>query len=529
MLKDYLIDDLSSCSSSGFKSFPRRQCCTTLRFLLEIDLKSSSRPQLPPQRSIQNHNNLKSQNPKQLLRRSRSRAAASNTFSALQRASGAVINAFRNLQFHSVKSTSSSVQSSARKGGLVLLLPRSISRRLWRKNFQTKVEEEKDVGRWRSFRELLQEKDTPSDETTASTESTDSKSNSNSWGESEFSLNSESSIGSHVSTEGKSCSPENKKISARVGVTAGEDSIETPTTGTSSSSPHNTKTLEYHTYVARRTARKRLAGCGGLENCDCMRFSLTGRLSGNGAVGARSKATKGRSHGGSFGNSMAVVDDKEVLRAEGLEWLNKEEEKEQFSPVSVLDRPFEDEDDESSSSSPPFRCRLARMEGTQLMQKIRRFENLAKLEPINLERRMVMSEVDDEDERDNKTAEKAGKLVKQFIIETSSYVLSNGLVYMKADKLPVDLFMERSTVKDSEKNVVMEEVLKVAEEWVNGESHMLSSWEVENGRQVYVNDMDNKYCGKWMQLDEQEKEVGLELEVEVWNFLLDEFLLDLVS
>lgn len=43
-------------------------------------------------------------------------------------------------------------------------------------------------------------------------------------------------------------------------------------------------------------------------------------------------------------------------------WINKEEEKEQFSPVSVLDCPFEDEDDESSSSS-PFRCRIARMEG----------------------------------------------------------------------------------------------------------------------------------------------------------------------
>ena len=247
MLKDYLMDDLSSCSSSGFKSFPRRQCCTTVRFLLEIELKPSSRPQLPPPRSIQSYNkNLKNQNSKQVLRRSRSRAAASNTLSALQRASGAVINAVRNLQFHSVKSSSTSLQTSARKGGLVLLLPRSISRRLWRKSFETKVDEEKDVGRWRSFRELLlQDQDKPSDETTANTKSTDSKTNSNSWGESEFSLNFESSIGSDVA-EDKNNLPENKKVSGRVGVAAGEESIETPTTtttttATSASSPQNTK------------------------------------------------------------------------------------------------------------------------------------------------------------------------------------------------------------------------------------------------------------------------------------------------
>ncbi|KAG6437592.1 hypothetical protein SASPL_102511 [Salvia splendens] len=32
LLKDHLLEDMSSCSSNGFKSFPRRQCCTALRF-----------------------------------------------------------------------------------------------------------------------------------------------------------------------------------------------------------------------------------------------------------------------------------------------------------------------------------------------------------------------------------------------------------------------------------------------------------------------------------------------------------------
>lgn len=160
------------------------------------------------------------------------------------------------------------------------------------------------------------------------------------------------------------------------------------------------------------------------------------------------------------------------------------------------------------------------------MQKIRRFENLAQVEPVDLEKRITMSEADDGDELGNRTEEKAGELVKQLIMKTRSS--SMGL-HTKADKLVVDLFRERS-VENSEENVVMEEVLKVVEKWVNEESQeLLTSWEVENGRKVYVNDMDNKYCGNWMKLDEQEKEVGLELEVEVWNSLFNEFLLDLIS
>ncbi|XP_057787247.1 uncharacterized protein LOC131004556 [Salvia miltiorrhiza] len=44
LLKDYLMDDMSSCSSNGFKSFPRRQCCpSTVRFLVEIDLNQQKK------------------------------------------------------------------------------------------------------------------------------------------------------------------------------------------------------------------------------------------------------------------------------------------------------------------------------------------------------------------------------------------------------------------------------------------------------------------------------------------------------
>ncbi|CAI9784525.1 unnamed protein product [Fraxinus pennsylvanica] len=64
-----------------------------------------------------------------------------------------------------------------------------------------------------------------------------------------------------------------------------------------------------------------------------------------------------------------------------------------FSPVSVLDCPFEDDDEVSS----PFQQRLALMEGTKkkLMKKLKRFECLVQLEPVNLANRFASPEFSD--------------------------------------------------------------------------------------------------------------------------------------
>lgn len=225
LLKDYLMDDLSSCSSNGFKSFPRRHCCTTnVRFLLDMDLKSSCQPSI---------RKINQQTPK--LNRSRSRASA---------ACDAVINAVKSLPFYSVKHPSPSL----RKGVLLILRRKSF----WRKQSkEQKQAEKKDNGRLRLFREFLQEKSAPSDQITTTTttaitgsrlstctRSSESKtdSHSNSWGESEFTLVSESSSGNDV-VQGERTSSVKNKVSERVG----EDSvsIERPTTTTCS--PQNAK------------------------------------------------------------------------------------------------------------------------------------------------------------------------------------------------------------------------------------------------------------------------------------------------
>jgi hypothetical protein len=137
-LKDFLNDNPDSCSSTGFKSFPR-------------DLNSK---------------------------------AASTRFSAFQ----ALINAVKKLPF------TSTIKSQS-------IFPRSLSRRLSKKNRRPSKPREikitvrvKDIVRWASFRDLLEEKSRSLDfapsphhctTTTGSTPTTCS-SNGSSWCESDF-------------------------------------------------------------------------------------------------------------------------------------------------------------------------------------------------------------------------------------------------------------------------------------------------------------------------------------------------------
>lgn len=192
LLKDYLIrDDLSSCSSSGFKSVPRRQCCTTVRFdLLEKDLQAK-RNRLLRSSSVISH------------RSSCSFKVASSTISALHKASRAVINAgVKLLPFLSISPTPSSSSSSYRKNNnsMKRLLSQSLSSKMLSRSFWRKaIEEEEDESenpRWKSFREFLEEKDKPLDQQTQSssmisvtlgsscTSGSSCRSNGNSWGSS---------------------------------------------------------------------------------------------------------------------------------------------------------------------------------------------------------------------------------------------------------------------------------------------------------------------------------------------------------
>ncbi|CAK9188632.1 unnamed protein product [Ilex paraguariensis] len=453
MLKDYLLDDLSSCSSNGFRSYPRRQCCTTIQFLLEIDLKDKPSP-----------------HKKKSLPKSRSKSTPSNTISAFQRASEVVINAVKFLPFTAVNS------SSKDKKLTKSILPRSLSKKLLRRSFWKKTGH-KDIERWKSFRELIEEeKSKPLDfspsvsTTTTDITSSTTVSNRDSWSDSEFTSsennlegNSEIALCENdvVVLEGKRSSPaEKEEVNDRVGVAVGEDSMEASSTTTNSS-----------------------------------------------------------------------------VRSTKNEWPS--EGKEQFSPVSVLDCPFDDEDEVSS----PFQQSLARMEGTKkkLMQKIRRFESLAHLEPVDLQKRITLLESDHESlesppqpsstsmqdyiltdqEEEDKIEERTFELL--HLIKAA--IPSNSK--LMADDLLLDLVKERivkgltNTLVLTKANTFDSELLDEVKNWMNDQHReLLLEWEVPENRQAYLRDMEKG--GTWTKLDEEKQEVALELEFDVFASLVDE-------
>ncbi|RAL48757.1 hypothetical protein DM860_001077 [Cuscuta australis] len=92
-------------------------------------------------------------------------------------------------------------------------------------------------------------------------------------------------------------------------------------------------------------------------------------------------------------------DQHEIEKLENIEQEEEEHEKEQCSPVSVFDLPFEDhnyaleeEDDEAHDSDLECSYAIVQRAQQQLLSKLSRFEKLAELDPIELERIIMLDE-----------------------------------------------------------------------------------------------------------------------------------------
>lgn len=88
------------------------------------------------------------------------------------------------------------------------------------------------------------------------------------------------------------------------------------------------------------------------------------------------------------------------------------------------------------------------------------------------------------------------------------------------DNLLIDIFRETNTFDKV--------ALDVARDWINGQPReVLLGWEVQKSREAYIKNMEKG--GKWRDLDEDKREVALELEDEVFTDLVNEFILDLFT
>ncbi|KAJ4833460.1 hypothetical protein Tsubulata_042204 [Turnera subulata] len=446
MLKDFLVDnEPNSCSSNGFRSFPRKPFNSSVRTLISIDLDDA-----------RNTTNSSNNNSSKLLR-SRSKAAASTAISAFH----ALLNA--------VKSPST-------------ILPRSLSRKLSKRSPGKKCEDDKenievrkvtvtvkDIMRWKSFRDLVAEEEEEE----------------------------KSAAAAELAFSPPHC--------ATTATTTTWSNTTTPRSSNGSSWCDSDFTSEYLPFWS-----------GNSEEYGEKELQL--------AVDKKCLPCVGE-------DAMDGTSETRTYLEEG----QKEEDNEQNSPTFVMD--FEFEEDEESSSS--FDQSLATVERTtrELMQKIRRFENLAKLDPVNLEKWMDESmssgEAGNDDDNVEEEEEEGECQIKEKAWQLLNYVKTTCSMEgckddKNVDQLLVDFFsdelasrMYQSTTSDEFDKIMVSK----AEAWLDGEDNLVIRWEEQCKREAYVVEMDRG--GKWAKLGEENDKVGLEIGDALLGLVLDDLLLEL--
>lgn len=221
----------------------------------------------------------------------------------------------------------------------------------------------------------------------------------------------------------------------------------------------------------------------------------------------------------------------------------EEEDKEQCSPVSVLDPPFEDDDegrdDEDEEDGFDLECSYAIMQRTkkQLMQKLRRFEKLAELDPVELEKRMLEEEDDDEeeynsigdieecDDDESKTSESIMEenldgFVREVLCKSRFHCMKR--IPEDVMRLVSDLIVEeRREEDDSFKNreEVVRRVCKRIESWKQVESNTIDMMVEQDFR---------KELDGWKKNQGQVGETAVEIELAIFGLLVEELAMELV-
>ncbi|KAL8200886.1 hypothetical protein R6Q57_012225 [Mikania cordata] len=400
-LKDHLLDDLSSCSSNGFRSYPRRQCCTKVRYLIEIDL-------LPP---MQN----------QFLN------TRSKSNSVLYKASAALVNVFKHFHLSSGKT---------RKANL---LPRKQSKHgFWKRTIdQNSIDEQ-----------IKQKENIKLSAATVDVKASTSYSNSSASADSYFTITSD-------------CLTTDASSKINVGQTV-------------------------------------------VKEIDMLAIDKMNPVNGENASGLNSTP------GNADGNA------KEKL-------LSKE--KDNFSPISVMDFPCETDYEEYYEVTSPFHNGSKR----KAMLKDHRTNTL---KPVRLEDRIALSESRTHDLlpestslgsqwelEENQTKKKAIALLNMFKATMPSHDLTK---LAMAESVLLEFFKERLIEEDASNYTILQD----AKDWINGVTRD-EMFDSDDYKVAYVRDMEKE--AKWLTYGEkvEKGEIILLLEYEVFTSLIKEMLLDL--
>ncbi|MCL7023723.1 hypothetical protein MKW94_016447, partial [Papaver nudicaule] len=212
-----------------------------------------------------------------------------------------------------------------------------------------------------------------------------------------------------------------------------------------------------------------------------------------------------------------------------------EEEEEQFSPVSVLEPQFDDEDGEEEEDGQEddddYDDDGSEMERSfasvhrarqQLLQKLRRFERLAELDPVELEKRIADDDSDDDSEDETASENCRGdSLVRQLVVETSLCTIIDGRIPSDMKRLVLDLKTQVESEQESPSDD--REMNKLIRD-------RLDSWkEVESNTIDMMVELDFRSEGdRWRKCQEQVKETAIAIEFDIFSYLITELSEELV-
>ncbi|KAK2364334.1 hypothetical protein QL285_089214 [Trifolium repens] len=239
--------------------------------------------------------------------------------------------------------------------------------------------------------------------------------------------------------------------------------------------------------------------------------------------------------------SHHITEDKE---SNGGEILNQfksgeeeEEDKEQCSPVCVLDPPFNDddeghindEDDDAGDFDLESSYAIVQRARQQILYKLSRFEKLAELDPLELEKRMLEEEEDedetymeeDDEEMDDVSCEQND--FKHLVFEAVylSMVQDRQKIPQEFKKLISDLILEEEREFNSleERDIVITKICKRLESWKEVESNTIDMM------------IEEDFCVEdqgWKKNVEQVRNMAGELEFAIFSILVEEFSEELV-
>ncbi|CAA7034008.1 unnamed protein product [Microthlaspi erraticum] len=200
----------------------------------------------------------------------------------------------------------------------------------------------------------------------------------------------------------------------------------------------------------------------------------------------------------------------------------EEEEKEQSSPVSVLDPPFQDDDEDIHMDDNNITSSFRSVQKAKhlLLQKLCRFEQLAGLDPMELEKRLSDQESDEEREEDQEEMEFFDRcdIITQRVLKTyfeDMTEVPEGIEALISDLVAEDLQNDGVLLDiDSE---VAERVCERLRSWRDVESNTIDM--------MVERDFRTESLGLWRSKNDADvaQEV-LDIEFEIFEDLVEELL-----